>query len=129
MKRKLFGLFGMALGLSVLSTCSGCAIFNKDNRRTLNLLDDKVQFESTAGKVVGAPLFIPIGLASGLADAVVVHPVVSLPEAYDDTSDVVWENPEGSDFRQAMIFIPKIAVTPLVFVGDWALRVLFGADF
>jgi len=118
-----------ALAAVMLSACSGCAIIDKDNRRVLNHLDEKVQFESDNAKIAASPVFIPVGLVAGLTDAVVVHPLVSLPEAYDDTSEAVWENPGGSEFHQAMIFLPKVVVTPLVFVGDWALRVLFGADF
>lgn len=120
----------IALTSGVMSACSGCAIFvDQANRRTLNLLDEKVRFESTTAKVAAAPVFIAVGLAAGLTDAVIVHPLVSIRPAYDDTSETVWENPQGSEFRQAMIFLPKVAATPLVFVGDWALRVLFGAEF
>lgn len=120
----------ITLTSAVLSACTGCAIFvDEENRYLLNTLDEKVQFESTGAKVAAAPVFIPVGLAAGLTDAVIVHPLVSIPEAYRDTNETVWENPEGSEFRQAMIFLPKVVATPLVFCGDWALRVVFGADF
>jgi len=116
----------IALAAVMLSTCTGCAILDKDNRRTLNLLDENVQFESTGAKVAAAPLFIPVGLAAGLTDAVVVHPLASLPKAWENTSETVWENPKGSEFHQAMIFLPKVAVTPVVFTLIWTARAVFG---
>ena len=120
----------IALTAAVLPTCTGCAVFVKErNRRTLNLLDEHVRFESTEARIAAAPLFIPLGLAAGIADAVIVHPLASIPGASDSTRETVWDNPEGSDFRQAMLFLPKVVATPMVFAGDWACRVLFGIEF
>ena len=114
-----------AIFAALLLSCSGCAIVDKDNRRTLNLLDELVRVEQSGWRIAAAPVFIPVGLLAGAADAVVVHPIVSIPEAADDAYEAIWENPEGSEFRQMMLFVPKIVVTPLFFAGDWILRVLF----
>ena len=46
--------------------------------------------------------------------------------ACDNTSEIVWEDPEGSEFHQAMIFLPKVAVTPVVFAFVWTARAVFG---
>ncbi len=118
-----------ALAAAVLSASTGCSVIQKENRRTLNALDEAVRIESATGQIAAAPVFVPVGVAALVADAVVVHPLVSVPAAWSDTSRVVWEDPEGSDFYQAMVFLPKVAVTPVVLVGDWGLRVLFGAEF
>ena len=104
--------------------CSGCAIVDKRNRRTLNLLDSHVRIESTGGRVAAAPVFIPVGLAAALTDMLIVHPIVSVPPAIKDTRECIWENPEGSEFRQMMLFIPKVAFTPVFFAGDLVFRVL-----
>ena len=106
----------------------GCAIVDKENRRTLNLLDDAIQIESTAGKICAAPIFVPVGTVAGLLDMVVIHPVFSVPKAADDTLDLIWRDPKGSDFRQILIFVPKLIITPIYFSGDWVLRILFPID-
>ena len=33
--------------------------------------------------------------------------------------------PQGSDFAQVMLFLPKIVASPIVFVSDWAFRSVF----
>ena len=112
----------------LLASCGGCAIVDRQNRRTLNKLDEWVRIEKPASRTAAAPVFIPVGLLAGAADAVVVHPIASVPKAADDTREEIWDNPEGSEFRQMMLFVPKVFVTPVFFVGDWALRVLFPID-
>ena len=111
--------------LPLLLLLSGCAIARKENRRTLNALDKTVKIESTAGKIAAAPVFVPVGFVAGAGDAVVVHPAVSVPEAGRETYQILWEDPQGSDFHQAMLFFPKVGATPVVFITDWAIRVLF----
>jgi len=112
----------------VFLMAQGCAIVDKKNRRALNLLDDVIQIESTAGKICAAPIIVPVGTGAGLLDMIVVHPIVSVPKAADDTLDLIWRDPQGSDFRQILIFVPKLIVTPFYFSGDWVLRVLFPID-
>ena len=111
--------------LAVLGSWAGCAIVEKENRRTLNALDKAVQIESTGGRIAAAPVFIPVGVAAALADMVIVHPIASVPKAADDTSEDIWEDPTSSPFWEMMLFVPKVIVTPLYFTGAWVLRVLF----
>lgn len=119
--------FLLVASLSII-VFSGCAIIEKDNRRTLNFMDEKIQIESTWGKVGAAPVFIPVGTVAAATDMVIVHPLVSIPKAATDTSEVIWENPKGSDFRQMMLLLPKVISTPLYFTGDMTLRCLFPID-
>ena len=118
-------LLALSVALSI-ALGAGCAIFEPENRRTLNALDRTVKIESTAGKVAAAPLAVPIGCAAWTADLLLVHPISAIPRAYGDTVDAVWEEWSAqSELRDAMLFLPKVTVTPLYFTGDWAFRCLF----
>ena len=117
------GVFILLAG--VMASCGGCSVFRQSNRRTLNCLNEHVSFDSTAGKIAAAPVFMPVGWVAVATDAIIINPAVAVPDAYKDTKELVWENPEGSGFRQAMLFLPKVVVTPVVYIGDWVGRVLF----
>ena len=124
-------LFQMTFCLMLFVLCisaSGCAVMEGDNRRTLNVLDETVQIESVPGRVAAAPVFIPVGLTALSLDMAVVHPATALPKALDDTYEVVWENPNGSGFSQALLIIPKIVGTPVIFSFDWIGRCLLPID-
>ncbi|MBU1052291.1 MAG: hypothetical protein KKC46_00495 [Proteobacteria bacterium] len=128
MQIKNYNCFFILITLLSVVICSGCAIADKDNRRTLNLLDDKIQIESTGGKITAAPVFMPVGTVAAITDMTIVHPLVSVPKAAEDTSEVIWENPQGSDFRQMMLLLPKVISTPLYFTGDMILRCFFSIN-
>ena len=117
--RNVYALLSVGV---LLLLASGCAVMETENRRVLNSLDQLVQFESTSAKVAAAPVFVPIGVAAGLTDMVIVHPAVSIPEAGEDTWEVLWKNPQGSEFRQMMLFLPKVVASPILFVTDWVAR-------
>jgi hypothetical protein len=110
-------------------TISACAVTNKENRLVLNSLDNAVEgsfiTRSTTGKVVAAPIALPVGVTAGLIDMAVVTPVRAMVPAAEDTNTYLWKDPQGSDLRQMMLFVPKIAATPVVFVTDWAFRSVF----
>ncbi len=103
----------------------GCAFANSKNRRALNLLDQHISPESTGSQIAAAPFVIPVSTTAAVADLALIHPLCSIPEAADDTYRVLWENPRGSDFRNAMLILPKAATTPIFFVGDLTARCLF----
>lgn len=116
-----------------LALTSGCAITERKNRLLLNSLDRTIQDSSitktTTGKVLAAPLVIPIGTAAVAIDAAVLTPVRAAGPAWEDTYSSLWENPQGSDLRRMMLLIPKVAATPVVFTTDWACRSLFSTSF
>ena len=101
---------------------SACAVVNKENRLTMNSLDNAVQgsvvTSTTTGKVLAAPLAFPVGVTAGIIDMTVVTPARATLPAAKDTNSYLWENPQGSDLRQMMLFIPKITATPIVFLTD-----------
>ena len=114
----------LCLTLAAMLT-AGCAFTNPDNTLLLTALDSTVKPESTTGKVLLTPVFVPVGLASGALDICVVHPVRALAFAGKDTYRAVWAEPRGSFAAQALRAIPKAVVTPVVFAFCWVGESLF----
>jgi hypothetical protein len=100
-----------------------------ENRRLLNCLDESVagtaMTQTTPGRIAGAPVFLPGGIVAFATDVVVIHPAASIKPALDDTYDALWKPRGISDFHKAMLFVPVVAATPIVFISDWAARSLF----
>lgn len=123
-ENKLSSVFFIFVLSGVFLLNSGCTVLVKENRYLLNKLDTTIKIESTTGKIVATPVFIPVGTLAGLFDVVIIHPIASIPKASDDTYKYLWENPSGSDFRQMMLVVPKLVFTPLYFSGDLITRSL-----
>ena len=104
---------------------SSCAFLNPDSRRTLNYLDANLAPQSATARVLLSPVALPVGVAAGVADAVVVHPLTQVDEAWRDTLDVLWDYDQGSAFRQVLLTPLSALATPLVFAGDWLCRAVF----
>jgi len=126
----------MTFLMTMLLCCgaiSGCAVTHKENRLVMNSLDDAVQgsaiTSSTTGKVLAAPIAFPVGVTAGIIDMAVVTPARATIPAAKDTNSYLWENPQGSDLRQMMLLMPKVAATPVVFLTDWAFRSVFTTKF
>ncbi|PJZ75798.1 hypothetical protein [Leptospira neocaledonica] len=116
MKKVTF--FIVILSLSVLS----CATFQKENRILTNYLDEKVDPRSVPSKIALAPIFIPVGLTSLVLDTFIIHPISVIPDALNDTYKVVWKDPSGGVVFQTAIFLPKVAVSPIVFLASFLGR-------
>jgi hypothetical protein len=116
-----------------LSSISGCAMTQRENRLTLNALDravqDSVITESSTAKVVASPLALTAGVTAGVIDLAVVTPARASVPAAADTNSYLWKDPQGSDLRQMMLFVPKVVATPVVFLSDWACRSVFTTKF
>jgi hypothetical protein len=79
---------------------------------------------STSMRVVTSPVVVPVGIAAGVLDVFVVHPIVVLPDAARDTKDV-WTRRANGYVTDMGTVIPRAAVTPVVFAGSWAGRSFF----
>jgi hypothetical protein len=115
------------------SAISGCAVTKTENRLVLNSLDKAVEgsviTSSTTAKVVAMPIAIPVGVTAGIIDMAVVTPARATVPAAKDTNSYLWKDPQGSDLRQMMLLMPKVAATPVVFLTDWAFRTAFTTKF
>jgi hypothetical protein len=116
----------------LLATVCGCTVFDRKNRVLLNSLDAAAAgtflTETRTARVIAAPLALPVGFGAGAVDMLLYTPARQFVPAYHDTIKSVWENPEGSDFRQAVLFLPKVVMTPVVYAGTWTIRALFTGD-
>lgn len=97
----------------------------KENRPVTTALDGIIAPQSTGAKIALAPVVIPVGFATLLADIAVVHPLSTIPEDAKDTYEIIWENPSGGIVQQSFLLIPKLICTPFVFLGDFLIRSLF----
>lgn len=104
---------------------AGCAVFKEENRRTLNALDEHLTPSSVGARWVFAPLALPIGLAGGATDLVLVHPACVIDDAWGDTVELLWTPRGESRFRRAVMLPLVTLATPFVFIGDWLGRAAF----
>jgi len=102
----------------------GCAFTNPRNTPALSALDRAVRPETTLGKAALAPVFVPVGVACGALDICVLHPVRAAGYAAADTWRAVWADSRLSHTEQALLLVPKAAVSPVVFAFCW-----FGESF
>jgi hypothetical protein len=106
----------------------GCAVFESENRRMLNALDRHVAPPNAAARWALSPLAMPLSLLAVTGDAVIVHPVCSIDDAWADTVDFLWTSHGESRFRRAMLTPLATLATPFAFVGDLGARILFPID-
>ncbi|PJZ26649.1 hypothetical protein CH352_04535 [Leptospira hartskeerlii] len=112
-----------AILILIVSICfSNCASFRKENRILTTYLDEKVDPQSAPAKIALAPVFIPVGLTSLVLDVFIIHPITVIPDAIEDTYKVVWKDPSGGVVFQAVVFLPKVAISPLVFLVSFLGR-------
>jgi len=98
---------------------SGCAFLNPANRPLLNALDEAVKPEATWAKIALGPVFVPTGVLCAVMDIAVAHPVQSVGFASAHTWRALWAQHRGPFAEQALLFVPKLAATPLVFTVVW----------
>lgn len=112
----------LLIALSLSST--GCAFFNRQNTPLLNAVERTMVPSSTSMRVVASPVVVPVGIAAGVLDVFVVHPIVVLPAVARDTKGV-WTHRANGYVTDMGTVIPRAAVTPVVFAGSWAGRSFF----
>jgi hypothetical protein len=116
------------LPLFVALLASGCTIFSKKDRRTLNALDAHVSPQSVPARVALAPAMIPTGTFALATDALIVNPVVRIKPAWEDVYKLYWKPRDVDPLRKAIALPFCVALTPPSFVIDWVGRSLFDVD-
>ena len=115
----------MLIILPALCLCCSCAVFEPENRHLVPWVEDHLVPVETSARILAAPLWVPAGVAAGVLDAFVVHPITVVDEAYDDVHDVLWEEwPEGYVMRWGSVPYRALA-SPLVFGVSFAGRAVF----
>ncbi|TGK44598.1 hypothetical protein [Leptospira andrefontaineae] len=104
---------------------SNCAVFNRNNTPLIVKVEENLVPEDTGKKIIAAPLFIPLGLVAGILDLLIVHPIIRIPDAFNDTVSLLW-TPRGNGYVTNMGFLPiSIVLTPIVFSLDLLARSSF----
>ncbi|MDP6539175.1 MAG: hypothetical protein QF903_02500 [Planctomycetota bacterium] len=113
--------------LCCLAICGGCAVLDEGHHPLLHALDEALPQpdDSLPSLALGAAL-LPVTVPAGLVDTFIAHPALTAPTAWESTDDLLWEDPRGSTFYQAAIFLPKVVATPIVFVFAWGLHCAVG---
>lgn len=114
----------LLMGLLALAA-SGCAFNNPANTPLLTALDDVVKPETTWGKVSLGVVFVPVGAVCGVLDIAVIHPAHELYLASGRTWQDLWVTPDATFGERALLFVPKVLLTPFVFGGHWLGGALF----
>ena len=129
LRSRLLLALAAAMMLCGLGASAGCTIFDDDQRRTLNWLDESLTPSSPTARGLLLPVAVPVGVAGLVTDAVVVNPVLAIDDAWYVTRDFLWTRGEDESTLRRVLVAPFAAVaTPVVFAGDWLLRVLFPFD-
>lgn len=123
-KRTQCVLLLLLLGASSTS----CAIVEKNNRPVLEWMDDTLAPGSSTGRVLLAPLILPIGLVGAATDAVIVRPATSFDDAYHDTADLLWDFEIESRFWKILHAPLATIASPIVYAGSFTARCLFPVD-
>jgi hypothetical protein len=120
------------IAAAVLLASGGCGLARRENRVVLNALDraaDNTWAESPAGVVATLPLTVTAGTAAALLDLGVTLPAKAAPQAACDVYNDIWKDPQGSDFRQAILFLPKVVGSAVYLPSDFAWSWLFRTRF
>ncbi|MCB1138732.1 MAG: hypothetical protein KDK23_08250 [Leptospiraceae bacterium] len=108
------------------SLAGACAVFDRRNTILINAVEEYLVPESKPGQYLLAPIYIPVGLAAGVLDAFVVHPLRMIPRAVQDTDDSLWEFSEESGYvTHAGSVVYRTAFSPVFFAGAWLFRSAF----
>ena len=121
-------LASLLLLTTLLVASTGCAVFDEDNRRLVNLMDDRIQPESTAARIALAPVVVPAATVALAGDAVLTHPAHQVAPAWDDVYQLYWKPREIDPLRKAILFPLCVVLTPPSFAGDWLMRSIFDFD-
>jgi hypothetical protein len=109
----------------VALTVGGCAFQNPKNTPILTALDEQVTPESTSAKVAYGIFWVPAGVACGLTDLLVAHPVQATVPAARRTGGAVWSTDGQSFVERSLLFLPRVAATPVVFTATWLFHCAF----
>ena len=120
--------FSAAL-LAAALPCGACTVFDSDQRRTLDWLDESLTPSSAAARGALLPVAVPVGLLGLGSDMLVVNPVLAVDDAWGDTVELLWTpTADETNLRRALVAPFAALATPLVFAGDWLGRCLFPFD-
>ena len=113
--------------LLTVFVCCGCAVLNPENRHTFNIVKSNLVPRHQDPTFWQYCLLVPAGLAAVALDTVVVHPLMVLDDAWQDTENVLWARFEWQDhYVTECGTLPfRVAATPFVYLPVWLMRSAF----
>ncbi|MAF67563.1 MAG: hypothetical protein CMJ84_18145 [Planctomycetes bacterium] len=107
----------------LLLACGACAFTNPDNTPLVTWSGEALggSEAATVTKVATAPLAVTLGIV----DVFVVHPASVVDDAGADAHEWLWEAPVRGAATRSFLFLPRVALTPVVFTASWIARALF----
>jgi hypothetical protein len=98
-----------------------------DSGPAFRYVQDNMIPENRTAQYALLPVFIPVGAAAALTDAVIIHPLSIIGETADDTGDALWKRMDwdGQYMTEAAALPWRAVLTPVFFAGMWTGRVLF----
>ena len=107
MKTQMETLWIVAL---VAMTTSGCAVVDENNRPMTRFFDQNAAPDSKGVRLALAPIAIPVGMTTLAIDAVLINPVLQLPEAFSETMGLV--SAVDSTGQREIVVFPVRLVAP-----------------
>jgi hypothetical protein len=120
---RLFAIFCIA----ALVVCSGCAVMNRDNTPTLNLVEKKLLPTETPQRYLVYPVLIPVGLGAVAIDALVVHPISVADDAAEDVRVALWRDLDWKNryATECVLLPPRAVSTPFALLVCFFGRSVF----
>lgn len=115
----------LILTVPLVLLCCSCATMKEENRHLVTWVEENLVPETPTGKLLAAPIVLPVGMAAGILDAFVFHPVTVIDDAYHDTADALWRD-SRLDYVTYCGSLPfRTAATPAVFTLIFTGRAMF----
>ena len=100
----------------VVMTTAGCAVVDKNNRPVTRFFDENAAPDSKGVRLALAPIAIPVGMTTLAIDAVLINPVLQLPEAFSET---IWllSEVDSTGPLEIVVFPMRVVTFVVVFTG------------
>ncbi len=117
----------LILTLALTAPLTGCMLTQPDSGPAFRYVQDNMIPENRTAQYALLPVFIPVGAAAALTDAVIIHPVSIIADTAEDTGDALWKRMDwdGQYMTEAAVLPWRAVLTPVFFAGMWTGRVLF----
>ena len=100
----------------VAMTTAGCAVVDENNRPVTRFFDENAAPDSKGVRLALAPIAIPVGMTTLAIDAVLINPVLQLPEAFSETMGLVSEV-DSTGPLEIVVFPMRVVTFVVVFTG------------
>lgn len=103
----------------------GCACTDRDHLATTNWMDRTIVPNDRTAQWALTPILVPLCVGTLAVDNFVVAPAVHLPSAWADAGEFFTDE-VGGYYTEMGILPIRTVLTPVVFLGSWFGRSLFG---